>query len=233
MEPHRGRERDPVRVLAINITAVDKIDIEVVNRPPAQADLGAWLGCSDGILPRADEAEHLRRQRPDIVRRAPVDAGAICGIVLAGDAVPLPAGIEIDAHDIRQPQSRGNSGGKPDVFVRDQVVGRSAGERQAPASNRGRDQVGFEFRERGGSPFIVGTHAAELHARFHRVAEIENACGRGRAEKIVVAGRGYPRFDLAGAGLADVSGVDDVGAARRPRLHRQHSDRGGSGGGKD
>jgi hypothetical protein len=101
VKANHGRERDPVCVLAVNIAAVNQINVEVVDRTPAQPDLEARLGYANGILPSAELAEDFGGQRPDIVRRAPVHARAISRIVLPGDAIPFPAGVEIDPQHIR------------------------------------------------------------------------------------------------------------------------------------
>ena len=68
---------------------------------PAQPDLEARLSYANSVLPSAELAEDFGGQRPDIIRRAPVHAHAISRIVLPGDTIPLPAGIEIDAYHIR------------------------------------------------------------------------------------------------------------------------------------
>ena len=43
VKANHGRERDPVCVLAVNIATVNQINVEVVDRTPAQPDLEARL----------------------------------------------------------------------------------------------------------------------------------------------------------------------------------------------
>ena len=57
LKANHGRERDPVCVLAVNIAAVDQINVEVVDWTPGQPELEARIGYANGILPSAELAE--------------------------------------------------------------------------------------------------------------------------------------------------------------------------------
>src|SRR5690349_19019674 len=77
-EADDARNGDPVRALAGKIAAIDHVDIETIDRPPAQSDLPARLGDTACVRYRRSElAKNLCRESPDIVGRAEVDAGAI------------------------------------------------------------------------------------------------------------------------------------------------------------
>ena len=57
LKANHGRERDPVCVLAVNIAAVDQINVEVVDWTPGQPELEARIGYANGILPSAERSE--------------------------------------------------------------------------------------------------------------------------------------------------------------------------------
>src|SRR4029079_12300311 len=105
---HCGKS-NPVGILAVDIATVDQIHVEFVDWAPAQSDLKPRLSYPDSLLSCAELTEHLGGQLPDIVGRPPVDAGAIGCVMLPGNTIPLPTSIQVDAHDIRQPQCRRNS----------------------------------------------------------------------------------------------------------------------------
>src|SRR5262245_8364170 len=84
----RRTDSNPVCVLTVEVATVDQIYVEFVDRTPAQSQLETRFSRSDGILARAEQTENFGSERPNIVRRAPVDAGAISRIVLLGNAIP-------------------------------------------------------------------------------------------------------------------------------------------------
>src|ERR1043166_8786219 len=209
-----GRECDPVRVLARDIAAEDQVHREAVDRAPAQADLDARLDEAP-YLGLAELAEHFGRQRPDIVGRAPVEPGAVGEVVPVGDAVPRPAGVDVDPHHVREPQRRRDVGEVAGHLVADHVVDRAAGERDAEAPDRARHEIGFELRRDRRAPFAVGAEALDLRAELDRAPEVDDAGGIGDGEEILVARPGEPGLDLAVADVADLRGVDAVGCAGR------------------
>src|SRR5258705_1499514 len=75
-EPHDGGNRQPVPALADEIAAIDKIDVERIHRPVAQAELIARL-VRAGRRRRDRLAEHLAGQRPNLVGGAQIGAHAI------------------------------------------------------------------------------------------------------------------------------------------------------------
>src|SRR6266576_3545491 len=78
-----GRKRDPVGILARDVAAQNDVHRDLVDRPPAQAELRARLRHARGVG-GAELAEYLRRQRPDVVGRPVVDAGRVGDVVLIG-----------------------------------------------------------------------------------------------------------------------------------------------------
>src|SRR5205807_4334828 len=88
------RDRDPVRVFAGDIASVNEIHREPVDRPPAQPGLQARLCLRRGFCP-TEQTEDLSSQRPDVVRRPQIEAGAVKKELTIGTAIPLPAGIQI------------------------------------------------------------------------------------------------------------------------------------------
>src|SRR5712691_1670614 len=88
-----GRKRDPVGILARDIAAQNDVHRDLVDRPPAQAELSARLRHARGVG-GAELAEYFRRQGPDIVGRPIIDASRVGRKVMVGDPVPQPAGIE-------------------------------------------------------------------------------------------------------------------------------------------
>ena len=82
VEPHGVDQRDPVGILAGEVAAVNDIEADSVDRPPADAGLEARLGDAACFLHRAKLAEHFRGENPVIGRRAPVEAGAVGGAMV-------------------------------------------------------------------------------------------------------------------------------------------------------
>src|SRR5947207_15027418 len=87
-EADDGRERNPVRVLALDVAAVNHVDIPSIDRSPAQAGLEPRLRDTGDLCARAGLAEDLRGECPDIVRGSPVDADPVGEVIAIHRAIP-------------------------------------------------------------------------------------------------------------------------------------------------
>ena len=148
----------------------------------AEAGAEVWLSRHGSWERITKLAEDLGGQRPDIIGRAPVDTGAIGCIVLLGHTVPLPTCIQIDPHNVRQPQRRRNRDRQGRVSLRRQIVCGRSRYREPPASDRGRHKIGLDLRGGGGRPFAVGARAAGSATIPERASStsIRGASGPGK-----------------------------------------------------
>ena len=87
---------EPVGVLAINISAVDQLQIDGLGRSPAQTDLRARLGYTANVLLPAGQPEHLANQCQRL-HKIPLKTGAVCPVTHVGNCVIEPARIDVDA----------------------------------------------------------------------------------------------------------------------------------------
>src|SRR5947209_2305844 len=212
----RGADRDPARVLADDVVAVDHVYRKDLIGPVADAGLKprprhAWTIGRSGLPERFDgELQH--------VGELPVPANAVKQIMPIDGAVPQPAGVEVDPHHLRQPIGRRHHRESGEVVAGQGIERPARIERQAEFSDPGRDQVGFGLGLKRRAPFAVAAEGVGEHAEFHRPPDIHHAGWVGDQREIRVGGRRYPAFQLAGARLGDVGGIYRIGAVGGARM---------------